>query len=162
MRRPACRIIRVSHRLGGSMPPDELIRYLHAAYAAPHDGVTDGELLRRCAGHDDAAFELLVRRHAEVVWRVCRAVARDHHAAEDAFQATFLALARRAAAVGPGTAAGWLCRVAYHAALKARPRPAAKLPREAAAPPDDAAERADLARVLHEELDRLAARYRAP
>ena len=148
------------------MPPDELIRYLHAAYAAPADGVTDGELLRRCAaGRDDAAFELLMRRHADLVWRVCRAVARDHHAAEDAFQATFLALARRAAAVGPGTAAGWLCRVAYHAALKARPRPAPDLAGEPAAAPDDAAEktdRADLARVLHEELDRLADRYRAP
>src|SRR5579885_2299756 len=102
-------------------PMEHLIRFLHATYAAPADGVSDAELLGRCAaGTDDAAFELLVRRHAELVWKVCRAVARDHHAAEDAFQATFLALARKAAAVRERSAAGWLARVAYHAALKAR------------------------------------------
>src|SRR5437764_1654124 len=100
--------------------PEPLIRLLHAAYAAPADGVTDAELLARvAAGRDDAAFELLVRRYAELVWRVCRAVTRDHHAAEDAFQAAFLALATKAAAVR-GDPGGWLYRVAYHAALKAR------------------------------------------
>jgi hypothetical protein len=66
--------------------PEHLVRFLRSLYAAPADGVSDAVLLRRCAaGADDAAFELLVRRHAGLVWRVCRSVARDHHAAEDAF-----------------------------------------------------------------------------
>src|SRR5438105_3797056 len=92
-----------------TMPtPEPLIRLLHAAYAAPADGVTDAELLARvAAGRADAAFELLVRRYAELVWRVCRVVTRDHHAAEDAFQAAFLALATKAAAVR-GELGGWL------------------------------------------------------
>ena len=78
------------------MPPDDLIRYLNAKYAAPNDTVSDSELLRRCGtARDDAAFELLMRRYADLVWKVCQAVARNHHAAEDAFQATFLALARK-------------------------------------------------------------------
>ena len=82
--------------------PEPLIRLLHAAYAATPDGVTDAELLARVtAGPDDAAFELFVRRHASLVWRVCRSVARDHHAAEDAFQATFLGWRPR-----PGPSAG--------------------------------------------------------
>src|SRR5438270_755550 len=60
------------------MPPDGLIRLVHATYAAPSPGATDAELLGRCAARtDDAAFELLVRRHADLVWRVCRSVARD-------------------------------------------------------------------------------------
>jgi RNA polymerase sigma factor (sigma-70 family) len=145
---------------------EPLIRYLHAAYAAPADGVSDAELLARCAaGADDAAFELLVRRHAELVWAVCRAVARDHHAAEDAFQAAFLALARRAAAVRGRCAAGWLARVAYHAALKTRGRCAAALseePPSAAPDPCAVAERAELGAVVQEELNRLPERYRVP
>ena len=53
------------------MPPDALIRLLHATYVAPHEGVTDAELLGRCAaGKDDATFELLIRRHADMVWQV--------------------------------------------------------------------------------------------
>jgi RNA polymerase sigma factor (sigma-70 family) len=144
------------------MPPDDLIRYLNTKYAAPNDTVSDSELLRRCGTtRDDAAFELLMRRHANLVWRVCRSVARNHHTAEDAFQATFLALALKTATIKSETVAGWLCRVAYHAVLKARPRPVTNLidnPRL----PDEMTERAEIARVLHEELDRLADCYRAP
>src|SRR5579883_1270206 len=146
--------------------PEHLIRYLHAAYAAPADGVTDADLLGRVVGRDDAAFELLVRRHAGQVWRVCRAVARDHHAAEDAFQATFLTLARNPAAVrARGSVAGWLYRVAYHAALKARPRAAADpsfAPTAAGRDPAAAAAGAELARLVHAELARLPDRYREP
>src|SRR5438445_635678 len=55
-------------------------------------GVADEELVRRYAdSRDEASFELLVRRHSSTVWRVCRAASRNHHSAEDAFQATFLA-----------------------------------------------------------------------
>lgn len=151
------------------MPPDGLIRYLHAVYAAPDDGVSDADLLRRCAAkEDDAAFELLTRRHAEMVWRVCRSVARDHHMAEDAFQATFLALSRKAGSVR-GSVPGWLYRVAYHAALKARARQM-RADRPTDPVPDcpvagdsiGAAERAELAGVLHDELSRLGDSYRLP
>jgi RNA polymerase sigma factor (sigma-70 family) len=129
--------------------------------------VSDAELLRRCAdGADDAAFELLVRRHAGLVWRVCRSVARDHHAAEDAFQAVFLALARRPGAVRDPSAAGWLSRVAYHAALRARRQPSdAPLsadPVSHAADPADQAGRAEVGPLLHAELNRLPEKYRLP
>ncbi len=147
--------------------PEHLVRFLRSLYAAPADGVSDADLLRRCAGRDDAAFELLVRRHAELVWKVCRSVARDHHAAEDAFQAAFLALARRPGAVRDPSAAGWLTRVAYHAALKTRGRAASDTPLSAepespAAGPSDAAERSELGAVLHGELNRLPEKYRLP
>ena len=71
------------------------------------DGPADAALLARFArDRDEGAFELLVWRHAGMVLAACRAVLRDHHAAEDACQATFLALARQAHAVGGrGTAA---------------------------------------------------------
>jgi RNA polymerase sigma factor (sigma-70 family) len=145
------------------MPPDDLIRYLHTKYAAPNDTVSDSELLRRCGtARDDAAFELLMRRHANLVWRVCRSVARDHHTAEDAFQATFLALALKAATIGSETVAGWLCRVAYHAVLKARPRPMPNLVDDPRSPPEEVTERVEIAQVMHEELDRLADCYRVP
>ena len=143
-----------------------LARLLHAAYAPPTSGATDADLLARWAGgRDPTAFELLVRRHAGLVWRVCRATARDHHAAEDAFQATFLALARRPGAVREASAAGWLYRVGYHAALKARGAgPAVGLrhdPPSAALPPDGLAERAELGPILQAEVSRLPGDLRA-
>jgi RNA polymerase sigma factor (sigma-70 family) len=124
----------------------------------------DGELLRRYAtDRDEAAFELLVRRHAGAVRRVCAAVAGDPHAAEDAAQATFLALARKADSLTETAfIAGWLCRVAYRAALKARPRRLAPLPADLPAAADPATERADLAAVVWHEVARLADRYHAP
>src|SRR5436190_15784367 len=141
------------------MSPDESIRLLHAAYAAPLNGVTDAELLRRCAaGKDDAAFELLMRRHADLVWRVCRSLVPDAHAAEDAFQATFLLVARNAGAYsGRGTAAGWVHRIARRAALKARAGRARSRPADvdldsvsSGTPPDPVP--AERAHLLHEEL----------
>jgi RNA polymerase sigma factor (sigma-70 family) len=148
--------------------PEPLVRLLHAAYAAPANGVTDAELLTRVStGKDDAAFELLVRRYAELVWRVCRATALDHHAAEDAFQATFLALATKVGTIR-GEPGGWLYRVAYHAGLKARTASpqhgwvgfdcADDQPAPAGRSPEDA----ELAALLHTELNRLADAYRLP
>lgn len=139
------------------MPPDRLHRLL----TATHAGVPDVELVRRVAEvGDDAAFELLVRRHAAAVWRVCRAVSADHHTAEDAFQATFLALLKKAGSLTTNPA-GWLVRVATRAALKTRRRlPVLPDGFDTAAP--DAPSPDDSSPLVHAELDRLPDRYRLP
>src|SRR5215510_12899706 len=95
--------------------------------AAPEiEALTDAELVGRYSEHRDAAaFEVLVWRHGPMVWAACRRVLRHEQDAEDAFQATFLALARSAHTLGTRQAvAGWLHRVATNAAinLKARRR----------------------------------------
>jgi RNA polymerase sigma factor (sigma-70 family) len=150
-----------------------VVRYLRRLADDPGSGVvSDAELLQRfVAQRDEAAFELLLWRHAAMVLNVCRGVLRDEHAAEDAFQATFLALARKASAIGRREAlGGWLYQVAYRAALKARARTA----RTAAsnppcleldslpAPPAPPDEWGDLLPLLHEELNRLPGKYRTP
>jgi DNA-directed RNA polymerase specialized sigma24 family protein len=85
-------------------------------------GLSDGRLLERFAAHrEEAPFEVLVRRHGPMVWGICRRVLRDHHDAEDAFQATFLVLARKAHAIARrDLVANWLYVVAYQTAMKAR------------------------------------------
>src|SRR6478672_9492509 len=109
--------------------PSTMIGCLLAATGPDTSGPADADLLARFARErDEAAFELLVWRHAGMVLRVCRLVLCDHHAAEDACQATFLALARQAHSAGRrGTVAGWLYRVARrtagHAARRRADRP---------------------------------------
>ncbi len=85
-------------------------------------GLSDGELLERYVqAADEAAFELLLWRHGPMVFGVCRRVLRRAEDAEDAFQATFLTLVRKAASVKRGAAVGaWLYQVAYRIALRAR------------------------------------------
>jgi RNA polymerase sigma factor (sigma-70 family) len=88
----------------------------------PDDPSSDAALLFRFAQHrDQTAFELLVWRHGGLVLGVCRRVLRDEHLAEDAFQATFLILARKAGSVR-GSLAGWLHQVAQRVCLRARKR----------------------------------------
>ncbi len=151
------------------MPSTSLFRALSVAIGT--DTAPDSELLRRFAeGHDRTAFELVVRRHAELVWGVCRAtLPHDRHAAEDAFQAVFLALARRAASVHDGSAAGWLFRVARNAAGRAsarssrrRTEPLPDLLVADAAPVDELASARERAPVVIEEVDRLVAALREP
>jgi RNA polymerase sigma factor (sigma-70 family) len=146
------------------------VPFFRALTAAVADAAApDAELLRRFAeANDGPAFELLVRRHAGLVWKVCRAVhPADAHAAEDAFQAAFLALARRAGSIREPSAAGWLFRVARHAAHRARTKAASRraepLPEDvpAAAGPDPA-ECAEVATILNEEVARLSAKFREP
>src|SRR5262245_32500034 len=106
--------------------PDVLGYLRRLAGDGPVASLPDGELLRRFAsGRDESAFEVLVRRHGPTVLRVCRQMLRDPHDAEDAFQATFLVLVKRADSVGRGERlANWLYGVALRVAARARVRAA--------------------------------------
>src|SRR5438046_878097 len=86
------------------------------------DAMTDGDLVKRYREQrDEVAFEALVRRHGPMVMGVCRRVLRNLHDAEDAFQATFLVLVRKAAVLrSPGTVGNWLHGVAYRTAQQGR------------------------------------------
>src|SRR5579871_1939445 len=96
------------------MPTGQLgvvMRHLRAVVSQPQsDRLSDSQLLERFVVHREAAsLEALVHRHAAMVWGVCRRVLSHHHDAEDAFQATFLVLARKAASVHPRSQVGnWL------------------------------------------------------
>jgi RNA polymerase sigma factor (sigma-70 family) len=132
-------------------------------------GVSDADLLRRFVDQrDEAAFELLLWRHAAMVLHVCRQVLGDEQAAEDAFQATFLVFVRKANSISRREALGsWLYRVAYRIALKARSRAKtrAAAPEEldclAAPAESETAEQRELRRIICEEVNRLPADYRA-
>lgn len=103
----------------------DLVRYLQRL-PVPESagGSSDAELLERYVRcRDQAAFELLLWRHSVLVFNVCRRILPREHDAEDAFQATFLALVRKAhAIVRHGSIASWLYKVAYRVALEARER----------------------------------------
>ena len=102
---------------------EAVIRHLRrAALRDRGEGPTDGQLLGAfVACRDGAAFEALLRRHGPMVLSVCRRVLGDAHGAEDAFQATFLVLVRKAAGLRSRDLVGnWLYGVAYRTAMKAR------------------------------------------
>jgi RNA polymerase sigma factor (sigma-70 family) len=130
---------------------------------------TDQELLARfVAERDEESFAEIVRRHGGMVLSVCRRVTGSPHDAEDAFQAAFLVLARRAGQVGrPELLGNWLYGVAYRTALEARAarrrvkeqQPVSAVPEPAS--PEPAEDTADLRRVIDEELSRLPDKYRA-
>jgi RNA polymerase sigma factor (sigma-70 family) len=130
-------------------------------------GLTDAELLTLfIEAHDEAAFELLVRRHGPMVMGVCRRVLPNAADAEDAFQATFLVLVRKTASIVPrGMVGNWLHGVSRTTALKARLMNRTRRTRErqaGAARPQRASPEAagDWAERLDEELGRLPDKYR--
>ncbi|MDB5313037.1 MAG: Glycine-rich protein [Gemmataceae bacterium] len=137
--------------------------------AAGPNAEPDAELLRRFArDRDEPAFAELLRRHGPMVWAVCRHMLPDHADAEDAFQATFLALVRSAAAVRCGAAVGgWLHGVAVRVATKVRRSAARRKQRElrAAGPETDRsipeATWEALLAAVHEEVQQLPDPLRA-
>jgi RNA polymerase sigma factor (sigma-70 family) len=134
------------------------------------DGRTDGQLLASFIDQrDEAAFEALVHRHGPMVFGVCRRLVRNHHDAEDAFQATFLVLARKASSVRPPERlAGWLHGVALRIALKAKAMTAKRRAREkqvTQVPDPETAQQdqwCDLRPLLDQELSGLPENYRLP
>ena len=132
--------------------------------------LTDGELVESfLAQRSEAAFEALVHRHGAMVFDVCRRMIGDLLDAEDAFQATFLVLARKAASVAPREGVGnWLYGVAFRTAQRARAVRARRASHEKSgkdmhhlsAEPADRVQ--ELEGLLDEELNRLPDKYRLP
>jgi len=133
-------------------------------------GLSDAEILERYVSRrEELAFEALVQRHGAMVLGVCRGILRDRDDADDAFQAAFLLLARKARSLWiEDSLGGWLHRVASRIALQMRADAARRRDRERRA-----AERAagrcaipspvdDGEQVIHQEIDRLPDRYREP
>src|SRR4051812_13850572 len=116
---------------------DTVIRHLRQAVLRQNGvGRTDGQLLASFIDQkDETAFEAMVRRHGPMVFGVCRRIVRNHHDAEDAFQATFLVLARKASSVRPREmVANWLHGVALRTAMKAKALTAKRRGREKQVP----------------------------
>jgi RNA polymerase sigma factor (sigma-70 family) len=148
-----------------------VLRHIHRIFGAGTvSGMSEGELLERFVScRDEAAFEALVVRHGPMVLGVCRQVLRDPDAAEDAFQATFLILVRKAGTLRRRELLGnWLYGVAYRVALRARAEGARRRQRERPGGEERAVEPAretmpdDLRPVIHEEVHRLPEKYRIP
>ncbi len=150
------------------VPLRTVLDHLRAAVRSGEDAaLTDAELVRRFAiSRDPAAFELLFWRHGAMVAAVCRRVLRHEQDAEDAFQATFLVLARKARSIGNGEAVGsWLYKVAYRTALKARTRQRSRHDREAplreTAQPEVRPDQRELGALLDEAVHQLPDRFRS-
>jgi RNA polymerase sigma factor (sigma-70 family) len=147
-----------------------VLQHLRHATRRPEDADrTDGDLLEGfITQHDEAAFEALVRRHGPMVLGVCRRILHNEVDAEDAFQATFLVLVRRAASIRPrGMVGNWLYGVAHNTALKAQAMIRKRRVKEkvaATVAKSEAAESAwqQLQTLLDAELSRLPDKYRVP
>jgi RNA polymerase sigma factor (sigma-70 family) len=130
---------------------------------------TDGQLLRTLATPQrEVAFALLLRRHGPMVWGLCRRLLVNWHDAEDAFQATFLILSRRAACIRKRESlASWLYGVAWRVATRAKIVACRRQAREREVSFRIETTSLDESRpewppLLHEELNRLPEKYRAP
>jgi RNA polymerase sigma factor (sigma-70 family) len=152
-----------------------LLRHLRRICGTPGSADTsDADLLTRFAtARDEAAFELLLWRHATMVLSVCYDVTRDEQLAEDAFQATFFALVQKAGAIRDRQSLGaWLYRVAYRVALRARSHKLKRAARErydidlpslaATAESPDETVLSEMRSLLHEQVQRLPLKYRLP
>jgi HlyD family secretion protein len=155
-----------------------ILRQLRALYDIGTIGdLTDGQLLERFATDAnevaELAFSALVERHEAMVWRVCLAIVRDEHEAEDAFQATFLVLVRKARSLWVRDSLGpWLHQVACRTASCLRTTEIRRRKhRQRFAEKDKDAARSvevgtprdpDLDAAVHEEVNRLPEKYRAP
>ena len=133
-------------------------------------GLSEWQLLARYQEErDQLAFEALLARHGPMVMGTCRRMLGGHDDAEDAFQATFLVLVRRAASLGPRDAIGpWLHGVAARVSMRARSQ-AARRPRSepaksalATIPVPPSSMDGELAAILDQEVNRLPAKYRSP
>src|SRR5947209_643486 len=148
-----------------------VLRYIRKLATARQDHEPpDHQLLGRfIKERDEAAFAVLLRRHGPMVLSVCRSVLHDLHDAEDAFQAAFLLLSQKAGSIHRREAvSGWLYRVAYHLAVRARANAARRRVVEKRAvtmpstdPVLDMSLR-ELRAMLFEELEGLPEQYRAP
>lgn len=151
------------------VPIDSVVNHLRrAALLSDRGEMSDGQLLECFLGRRDAsAFEALVRRHGPMVWGVCCRILRNPHDAEDAFQAAFLVLVRKAASIRDRELVGnWLYGAAYRAALEAKAARRRLKERQVNTLPDlEAPEETvvwrDLRPLLDQELDRLPEKYRA-
>jgi RNA polymerase sigma factor (sigma-70 family) len=148
-------------------PIEQVVRWLR--HLGPESNLGDGVLLRRFGAGDEGALAVLVERYAGLVWGVCRRGLHDRQDAEDVFQATFLTLARKAAALdGERSLANWLYTVAVRLAGKARlarsRRPGQPLQAEPAVHADPLAAMSgrELCQALDEELQRLPEKLRGP
>ncbi|HEV3084651.1 MAG TPA: sigma-70 family RNA polymerase sigma factor [Gemmataceae bacterium] len=148
---------------------DLRVRHLRELVESPGDEQSDRELVKLFTHqHDEHAFSRLVQRHGPLVLSVCRRVLRDVHDAEDAFQATFMVLARKANSIRqPELIVGWLHRVAHHVAVRALAEIARRREQERKArimerhePSTELAWR-EIGRMLDEEIQRLPERYKA-
>ena len=156
------------------MPAASLTHVLHhlrtLSEAQATRDLSDGELLERFRVHrEETAFALLVQRHGPMVLGVCRRLLGDAHAAEDAFQATFLILVRKATSIRKrASVASWLYGVARRVAVKARLKTTRDhvLERQSFAMQhsegSDQWTSHELRQVLDEELDQLPEKYRLP
>ncbi|OWK39935.1 RNA polymerase sigma factor [Fimbriiglobus ruber] len=140
-----------------------------SALLRPTAGEADADLLARfVATRDEAAFSALVSRHGPTVWDVCRSILGNRADADDAFQAVFLLLVRRAGRLRmPGSVGAWLHGVAVRVARKARVSAARRREKEAGVPPPAASDPpdpswAEVRAAVHEALAALPAAYREP
>jgi RNA polymerase sigma factor (sigma-70 family) len=162
-------------------PLARVLRHLRGLLGANQTGeLSDGQLLERfIQRRDESAFALLMQRHGPLVHSVCRRLLNDPNDVDDAFQAVFVVLVRRAGAVDQNRSlASWLYGVAYRTALKARsrtvrlrsrerqaetmPQLAAEEIDEIAADPSGRLALQEMRVVLDDELNRLPEKYRAP
>ena len=144
-----------------------VLKFLQRQALRQGTGLPDSDLLERFVhSRDEAAFELLLWRHGPLVLNVCRRLLRNEHDVDDAFQATFAALACKAKHIRKQDwAAPWLYKVAYRAALAARVRSSrfvSLLPEaEPTAPTDDDLHSRNLRPVLDAEVQKLGEKYRS-